>query len=776
MLHFSYLTPGSRIDLPEVAAHIGGKDSKFEVTEIHPGGMGVVFRLKRLSNLRTYALKCIHPDLIGDENSLNRFHDELDVWLSASVCDAIAEAITIVRINEIPSILATWMDGGDLTHLLPTLGPVQKFETIVRVLRALQWAKKTLGIIHRDLKPSNILFDNDSIAYLSDWGLARPIRNALSTISREGEPAGMERPDRTQLGSFLGTVTYAAPEQIMNTATVDHRSDIYALGCIMFELETGAPPFTGSGFQDIAYKHLHVSPPRLGGIFRKTKLGLEQVIDRCLAKVPEERYATHEELEHDLLAVATRRGFAIERYVISERYERNQLGKGHLTRNQVIENAAITSKDVVILQFEEIAPYLEEADNLITLGRYEEAEILLRPQYLPNVMEGSTAWHFGHSCAEIYAFCLQNIGGRLDEALSIYSSLNSIQEKPAEFYINYSLALLRAGKPPDARTVCRQGLALFPDDLDMLGNYTIALRECGEIEEAQTVSMRRLSLRRDVHSIEEAVAVLGDQRDHLRDRELPEAIGIAETQYNLIKEGLGLNPRYPSLRIAEIQFLRFAHVGDKALDACEAITHDERIPLEYRQIAFSMMVEALGEGEHYKTAIEMIDDHINNISYPAAHKNVVFTKWQIYADKFMIGKYNQEGQRVLLKEVIDYFLATEEEEYPYPVMAARILEWLGYIDEAEKLLQETIDNSKDLWNARKELAFVLQRAGRLAEAIEVAYRLVEIAPWRAESYDTLSYVAGKAGNEKLSVEAKKKGDLVFDKEVKLFDKLRSIIP
>ena len=780
MLHFDYLNPGSRIDLPEVAEYLNIQSSEFEILASHPGGMGVCFQLKSLSNLQNYALKCIRPDLLGDQDSLERFHEELDVWLSASVCDAVVEAIHIVRINELPCILATWMEGGDLTHTLSTLNPARKFETIVRITRSLQWAQTKLGIIHRDLKPSNILFDKELLAYLSDWGLSRPLRRAFVVASSGKDISAVDREDRTQQGSFLGTVTYAAPEQIRNAAMVDHRADIYALGCVMFELETGSPPFTGTSFQEIAYQHLHVSPPKLGGLFHQTTLGLENLINRCLTKEPGDRYATYEELERDLLVVGGKQKFALDRCVISERYKRHPLGKGHASQQQTIANADVKGKGVALVEFEDIRSYLEEASNLVLLGRYTEAEVLLRPHYIPEMITGSAAWHFAHSAASEYAHCLQLISGRLDEALSIYISLNPVPKKPAEFYVNYSHALQLASKWADAKKVCQRGLAHFPDDLDLLGNYTLSLKECGDIKEAQAVAMRRLAMRRDVHSIEEAALVLRVQRDLLRNYDLPQAISLAKKQYNLIKEGLVLNPRFPSLRISEIQFLRFALADNKLLDACQAMMNDKHIHATYRQLAFLEMIEEISESPHFKTALEMIDKTLNVDSFStdfeaALQERLFFTQWKIYADRYMIGIDDKSGARILIQEVIDYFLAKKGKVYPYPVMTARVLEWMGRINEGEDLLRGTIRDSKDSWNARKELALLLQRDGRLKEALSEANSLTESAPWRSESFDVLSYVADKAGDTRLANDAKKKGNQTFDKEKKLFDKLRILI-
>lgn len=781
MLHFNYLKPGSRLDLPEVAGYLDVQSPEFEILAIHPGGMGVCFQIKSLSNLETYALKCIHPEFLGDKNALNRFHDELEVWRSASVCNAVAEAIAIVQINDMPTVLATWMDGGNLTHVLPKLDWARKFETIVRILRALQWAQTKLGVIHRDLKPTNILFDTDSLAYLSDWGLARPLRAALVSASGNGGLTAIDRPDRTQIGSFLGTVTYAAPEQIMNATTVDHRADIYALGCIMFELETGAPPFTGTSLQEIAHKHLHVFPPKLKGLFRQTPLGLARVIERCLAKDSGARYATYDELERDLLAVASRRNFALDRCVISERYTRHQLGKGHAVQQQVIENAPIKGKDVVVMEYDDMTPYLEEASHLMSLGRYHEAEVLLRPFYMPEFfVTDPTSWHIYGNCAVNYALCLQQISGRLDEALGIYATLDTVQEKPAEFYVNYSYALNQAHKNVDAKKVCQQGLAHFPNDLGILGNYTIALMACGDIEEAHTVSMHRLAMRRDVRSLQEAAAVFRVQRRHLRNRDLLQAINLAEKEYSLIKEGLALNPCFSDLRIAEIQFLRFAGARNKALDACQAVMDDTQIHRTYRQVAFLECVEEIVESRHFETALEMIDKFASADSFATAvdtslQERLFFIKWRIYADEYMIGRDNPSGKRIIIRQVADYFLQKKEEEYPHPVMTARVLEWIGRADEAEELLRGVTSDSDDLWDARKELALLLVRQDRFSEAVSEANSLVEAAPWKAESYDVLSYVADKTGDVNLANDAKKRADETFEKEKELFERLRTLI-
>ena len=277
------------------------------------------------------------------------------------------------------------MPKGDLASALPYLKTHLKFEALVRMVRGLSWVHGKLGVIHRDLKPANVLLDQADLAYVADWGLARPVGHAVASVRSSQNDSGFERPDRTKAGSFVGTVTYAAPEQILGAQDLDHRADIYALGCIMFECETGSPPFAGRTVADIARQHIRTPPPTVGGWFKKTELGLETVIARCLQKKPADRYSYYSELDEVLADVARKRGFPLDRCTIAVRYERSQLGKGHLRQDAILERPqTVRARGYQVVEFEDIAPFLEEAEHLISLNRYQEAEQLLRPYFLPD--------------------------------------------------------------------------------------------------------------------------------------------------------------------------------------------------------------------------------------------------------------------------------------------------------------------------------------------------------------------------------------------------------
>lgn len=174
MLHPQYFQRGSEIELPELSGHVQNGSPTFVVLGVHAGGMGICVHLGHIHTGRQYALKCVRPDHIGDKASLDRFYDELQVWLSASMCSLVAEALAVVRINEAPCVLSAWMQKGDLAHALPHMSREQKFETLVRIVRGLSWVHDNLTTIHRDLKPANILLDEKDLAYIADWGAGSP--------------------------------------------------------------------------------------------------------------------------------------------------------------------------------------------------------------------------------------------------------------------------------------------------------------------------------------------------------------------------------------------------------------------------------------------------------------------------------------------------------------------------------------------------------------------------------------------------------------------------
>ena len=768
MLHPQYLKPGSQVEIPELSGHVQG-GTLYKVMGVFAGGMGVCVHLHHLETGMQFALKGVRPDHIGNHDSVVRFLDELGVWLSASMCSLVAEAIAVVLINDTPCVLAVWMPKGDLAGALPNLTRSQKLESLIRIVRGLSWVRDNLGVIHRDLKPANVLLDKDNLAYVADWGLSRPVGSALASFGASLSAGMLDRPDRTQVGSFMGTVTYAAPEQILGASDIDHRADIYALGCMMFEFETGLPPFKGHTVAEIARQHIEKPPTKLGGWFKSTELGLEKIMAKCLEKKPDARFENYAELEHALIDVAQKQGVALDRCVAKKRYERMPLGKGHLKQAAILGLAPVQGKgEYEPVEYSDIYPFLEESANLISLKRYDEAEILLRPHFLPICFGLNDKWLPNHSVALNYAFCLLKIGQQVS-AMDIFTNLNSNSSKPAEFYVNYSLALLSQSKWSAAKDVCLRGLRHYPLDPDIIGNQTIALRNNGELDGAKESAIKRLNIRRDIHGIEEAVSVLHNQAKAKRETDLPVAIENAKFAASLIKEGLEINPRFYSLRISEIQLRRFACDEAKVLELYQALMDGDDLPVLYRQLAFAEMVEKLAEGKQFKTALELLQSAGDDLS-----ERLKTLKMRILARRYMIGLNNSSGQKILIPDVRDYFLQQSENKTLHdPVISAEIHEWMGDFDKAISVLEQYLSICPNSWEGIKAMALIYQRLGKNERALHFARLLTALAPWRAESYDCLSYVAQKTNDQSLALQAKQRGDDVFNKESVLFETLRT---
>jgi serine/threonine protein kinase len=731
--------------------------------------MGVCVYMRHADTGTEYALKGVRPDHMDSQSTVDRFLDELQIWLSASACGLVSEAIAVVKVNETPCVLATWMPNGDLAHALPRLDNTAKIETILRLVRGLSWVKDTLGVIHRDLKPPNILLDLSDLAYVADWGLARPIGLEMKRVrdSLNGQP--LDRPDRTQVGSFLGTVTYAAPEQIMGAADIDHRADIYALGCMMYEFEAGTPPFIGKTVNEIARMHILEAPKKLGGWFKKTDLGLEQVISRCLEKKPGDRFSTYQDLEGELLEIASRHGVRMDRCAVGLRYERTVLGKGHLKQAEIIrQEVAKATGNFVVVEAESIEPFLEEASNLMAMSRYVEAEALLRPHAHSHQTSSGGSWLPTHSIALNYALCLVKIR-RLSDADHFLQELERVGNKPAEFYVNTSLSHLRSQRWNEAIEVCKRGLSAFPNDPDIQGNLTLSLTNSGDIDAAAESAIKRIKLRRDIHALEEGSGVLQRQAIANRNSDLPMAIDIAKIAGNLVKEGIELNPRHFPLHLKRIQLSRFAYDESAVLTLSQSMIDSDDCPPVYRQLAFAEMVEKLAEGKSYQAALDLIQR-----SSQGSAERLMAVKMRTLAHHRMIGKETHDGKRADIPEVRQFFLSVSESgHYRDPVIAAEIQEWMGDSKIAMTTLESHLSENPNDWDGIKLMAMIYLRQGYNFRAVDIAQLLVKRAPWRAESYDVLSYVAAKASRQDIADSAKKKGDEVFQREDQLYTSLRT---
>jgi tetratricopeptide (TPR) repeat protein len=254
------------------------------IEELGRGGMGSVFRVEDKKLNEEIALKLIKPEIAAEGRVVERFRNEIKTARKIrhkNVCgmyDFHEEGKTLYLTME-------YVRGEDLRSVIHRMKALT-FGTAVSVARqvaeGLAEAHK-LGIIHRDLKPGNIMIDKDGLAKIMDFGIARARQEKGVT----GE------------GTMLGTPEYMSPEQVEGKPA-DARSDLYALGVIIFEMVVGYPPFEGDTAFSIAAKHKTEPPPAPRELLPQIQEGLNKLILRCLEKDKERRYQTAEELIADL--------------------------------------------------------------------------------------------------------------------------------------------------------------------------------------------------------------------------------------------------------------------------------------------------------------------------------------------------------------------------------------------------------------------------------------------------------------------------------------------
>ena len=280
-------------ELTAVPDQIGDYEIK---SMLGKGGMGRVFLAEHIRMQREVAIKMLKPSRMGDQFAVDRFYSEVRA-VSKLMHPNIVAAFDAGEFDALHYFVMEYVDGMTLTQWVSRSGPLDLSQAVAVIRQAgagLLHAHRS-GIVHRDVKPGNIMRAADGTIKVLDFGLGQIGSRVLDAPVAEIEAA--EESDLK--GRLIGTLAYMSPEQLESPESIDSRTDIYSLGCVLHFLLTARPPYTG-GYLDQVYGHRHGEIPDLMQVRDDIDLNFANIFRRMLAKTPDARYASLDEVIDDL--------------------------------------------------------------------------------------------------------------------------------------------------------------------------------------------------------------------------------------------------------------------------------------------------------------------------------------------------------------------------------------------------------------------------------------------------------------------------------------------
>ncbi|MEU8630897.1 Stk1 family PASTA domain-containing Ser/Thr kinase [Amycolatopsis sp. NPDC048633] len=255
------------------------------------GGMSEVHHGHDVRLGREVAIKILRADLARDPQFLERFRREAQNAAALNHPAIVAVYDTgeaNAEFGPLPYIVMEYVEGRTLRDIVKTEGPMSQkraMEVMADVCAALDFSHRH-GIVHRDVKPANVMITKNGAVKVMDFGIARAMHDGQSAM--------------TQTAAVIGTAQYLSPEQARGES-VDARSDVYAAGCVLYELITGEPPFTGDSPVAVAYQHVREDPNPPSSVNPAVAPELDAVVLKALAKGPANRYQSAAEMRSDLV-------------------------------------------------------------------------------------------------------------------------------------------------------------------------------------------------------------------------------------------------------------------------------------------------------------------------------------------------------------------------------------------------------------------------------------------------------------------------------------------
>lgn len=770
-----YFYQNQELTLPELAGHLGIESDKFTVSQRFDGGMGTCYRIVD-KNGTSYALKVIHSDLLLKEQSIFRYNEELKLWLTFSACDGVAEAKCIIKINDIPCVVSSWMENGDMNRIITDMSLKTFYYSMDRIITSLKWVYDNYKVIHRDLKPGNILIDKDNKAYVADWGLAKLISSDESDKKNDTKELAGINPYLTQQGSFVGTVLYASPEQLLGLPNIDFRSDIYSLGCIMYQWETGRPPFVAKSIHEIASGHLYTKPTKIGGLLKSSNFKAEKIIMKCLEKKPDDRYQSYEDLLEEIHKLAKKMVPYFVPYKVGERSVPVNIGHDEF-KNKLKNNDFVGLKGkngYLILEHDDLIPYIKEAMSLSAIGEHSKAIAIYKRLFVKEMVEKVPDFEYNQLITVNLANEL-NIIGESKQALSIILSISSAKVKSSEYYVNLSNIYISLLDYSQCVLVCEEGLKLYPEDPDLIGNYTIGLTQLGRLDEAMKSAKKRLNYGRNVHALSEAASVVYNYAESLKNIKFPDAISLYKDALLLYREALEINPRYQAA-MYNVSLLLFKM--KRYSDAMSYGVEISKIEKGTSEVNAFYAARNMLWTSQFEEALKFCDNWLK--SYP----NSILLKRiraEVLVDGYVIGNYSKEGYPIVERSSLDFFTEivkdTKNRKATDVIFLAKIHCWMNVPEEIDyglKLLEWGKKQYPENWKFNFYLAAFALKYKKPEKALQEAQECQRKAPWRETSYNMLAQAYSANNNEPMATKMRLEYERIKKQKKALYDSCKGI--
>lgn len=740
---FDLFTIGQRLNLPFLSNTTDSAPSCFVVKDVKRGGMGGCIRINGNGGA-DYAMKIILPERLSSEISVKRYIQELSKWRTFSMCDGILETLGIFDYEGAPCIISPWLNNGSLSCLMQLKERTVFYNTIHRIIGALDWVYTNFHTIHRDLKPDNILVDKDYLPYVADWGLAKTINIPDNNVFASCKDIHKSDENLTQENYFVGTASFASPEQLYGSHELDCRSDMFALGIIMYLWETGKHPFKTNSEDDLMYNICHGRFNKLGGICRRTNFGAEKIINKCLALSPNDRFSCYSEL----LSAIEKEGRDVpsfSKYQPKLRYYSNLVSPkdlgARISDNEIsgFISKNTDNKDIqpryIIVDEKNLAEQIQVATDLAHLGRAKEAVALLS-KCMPdiNVVRKFPDLPIHQAFVINYAWCFRQMG-KIDAAINWIKTISKANFLTSTYFVNLSEFLLANADYTECIDICIKGLEQYPLDGDLLGNATLACICTEKYDQAETYAKRRLKVNPGVHAFYEYGYLCLNRANSYKEKEFPKAIDLYKNALSYFRKALAVNPKYrvASLNLG-ITYFKLRRYKD-AIDVLSALTMSET--REY------WIAKSLTWGFSAKKCLDHCNSALKVFPNSIMLKRI---KSECLVDDYVIGKTDADGRHFIEDSSWEFFASmvnNKKDRVPSDLrFYGKLLYWSEDYEKSVQFFDWAVLNYPEEWTYNFYSSYYNLYLGRYNEALNQALLANRKAPWRETTYQLLARCYG----------------------------------